>query len=154
MCVPAFGAFVCKNGESVWATVFYGATNWHVDVDWSGWACMCACTRVSACAWHEGEWLSCGFPQASRREFRAHLDEVITLKSRYSTLDQVNPLTFYQPLIYWHAGSWHPSLHLTALETHTLIQYMCRQAGRQPSRRGTLIKFQTRLLWATSCYSM
>ncbi|TKS75472.1 hypothetical protein D9C73_010367 [Collichthys lucidus] len=25
---------------------------------------------------------------ASRREFRAHLDEVITLKSRYSTLDQ------------------------------------------------------------------
>uniref|UniRef100_A0A668UMZ3 Gephyrin n=1 Tax=Oreochromis aureus TaxID=47969 RepID=A0A668UMZ3_OREAU len=32
---------------------------------------------------------------ASRREFRAHLDEVITLKSRYSTLDQVNPLTFY-----------------------------------------------------------
>uniref|UniRef100_A0A3B4C3H6 Gephyrin n=1 Tax=Pygocentrus nattereri TaxID=42514 RepID=A0A3B4C3H6_PYGNA len=28
------------------------------------------------------------FP-ASRREFRAHLDEVITLKSRYSTLDQV-----------------------------------------------------------------
>uniref|UniRef100_A0A8C2GLK3 Gephyrin a n=1 Tax=Cyprinus carpio TaxID=7962 RepID=A0A8C2GLK3_CYPCA len=26
---------------------------------------------------------------ASRREFRAHLDEVITLKSRYSTLDQV-----------------------------------------------------------------
>lgn len=46
-----------------------------------------------------GELLSCGFPQASRREFRAHLDEVITLKSRYSTLDQVNgyslsPLTF------------------------------------------------------------
>ncbi|XP_070842936.1 gephyrin b isoform X8 [Chaetodon auriga] len=27
--------------------------------------------------------------EASRREFRAHLDEVITLKSRYSTLDQV-----------------------------------------------------------------
>ncbi|XP_061741712.1 gephyrin b isoform X8 [Nerophis ophidion] len=27
--------------------------------------------------------------KASRREFRAHLDEVITLKSRYSTLDQV-----------------------------------------------------------------
>lgn len=50
----------------------------------------CACARV--CVWHEGEWLSCGFPQASRREFRAHLDEVITLKSRYSTLDQVNPL--------------------------------------------------------------
>uniref|UniRef100_A0A668AC23 Gephyrin n=1 Tax=Myripristis murdjan TaxID=586833 RepID=A0A668AC23_9TELE len=41
---------------------------------------------------------SCPTPKASRREFRAHLDEVITLKSRYSTLDQVNPLTFYQPL--------------------------------------------------------
>ncbi|XP_057199480.1 gephyrin a isoform X3 [Triplophysa rosa] len=27
--------------------------------------------------------------EASRREFRAHLDDVITLKSRYSTLDQV-----------------------------------------------------------------
>ncbi|TRY68017.1 hypothetical protein DNTS_014396 [Danionella cerebrum] len=27
--------------------------------------------------------------EASRREFRAHLDEVITLKSRFSTLDQV-----------------------------------------------------------------
>ncbi|KAJ8396909.1 hypothetical protein AAFF_G00012320 [Aldrovandia affinis] len=27
---------------------------------------------------------------ASRREFRAHLEEVITLKPRYSTLDQVN----------------------------------------------------------------
>nr|XP_023681052.1 gephyrin isoform X4 [Paramormyrops kingsleyae] len=31
---------------------------------------------------------SCPTPKASRREFRAHLDEVITLKSRYSTLDQ------------------------------------------------------------------
>ncbi|KAI2652303.1 Gephyrin [Labeo rohita] len=30
-----------------------------------------------------------GYGEASRREFRAHLDEVITLKSRYSTLDQV-----------------------------------------------------------------
>ncbi|KAM4713047.1 gephyrin b isoform 6-T6 [Anableps anableps] len=28
--------------------------------------------------------------EASRREFRAHLDEVITLKSRYSTLDQLH----------------------------------------------------------------
>uniref|UniRef100_A0A674F121 Gephyrin n=1 Tax=Salmo trutta TaxID=8032 RepID=A0A674F121_SALTR len=28
--------------------------------------------------------------EAARREFRAHLDEVITLQSRYSTLDQVN----------------------------------------------------------------
>ncbi|XP_017580335.2 gephyrin a isoform X14 [Pygocentrus nattereri] len=33
---------------------------------------------------------SCPTPKASRREFRAHLDEVITLKSRYSTLDQLH----------------------------------------------------------------
>ncbi|XP_073788116.1 gephyrin b isoform X13 [Danio rerio] len=32
---------------------------------------------------------SCPTPKASRREFRAHLDEVITLKSRFSTLDQL-----------------------------------------------------------------
>ncbi|XP_051953940.1 gephyrin-like isoform X4 [Xyrauchen texanus] len=32
---------------------------------------------------------SCPTPKASRREFRANLDEVITLKSRYSTLDQL-----------------------------------------------------------------
>ncbi|XP_076873798.1 gephyrin b isoform X3 [Brachyhypopomus gauderio] len=32
---------------------------------------------------------SCPTPKASRREIRAHLDEVITLKSRYSTLDQL-----------------------------------------------------------------
>ncbi|XP_062378075.1 gephyrin a isoform X5 [Sardina pilchardus] len=32
---------------------------------------------------------SCPTPKASRREFRPHMDEVITLKSRYSTLDQV-----------------------------------------------------------------
>uniref|UniRef100_A0A8C9T2G5 Gephyrin n=1 Tax=Scleropages formosus TaxID=113540 RepID=A0A8C9T2G5_SCLFO len=30
------------------------------------------------------------YAHASRREFRAHLDEVITLKSRYSTLDQLH----------------------------------------------------------------
>ncbi|XP_058254472.1 gephyrin-like isoform X8 [Hemibagrus wyckioides] len=33
---------------------------------------------------------SCPTPKASQREFRAHLDEVITLKSRYSTLDQLH----------------------------------------------------------------
>ncbi|XP_021322849.1 gephyrin a isoform X5 [Danio rerio] len=32
---------------------------------------------------------SCPTPKASRREFRAHLDDVISHKSRYSTLDQV-----------------------------------------------------------------
>ncbi|TRY55847.1 hypothetical protein DNTS_035048 [Danionella cerebrum] len=32
---------------------------------------------------------SCPTPKASRREFRAHLDDVIMHKSRYSTLDQV-----------------------------------------------------------------
>uniref|UniRef100_A0A7N6BW59 Gephyrin n=1 Tax=Anabas testudineus TaxID=64144 RepID=A0A7N6BW59_ANATE len=47
---------------------------------------------------------SCPTPKASRREFRAHLDEVITLKSRYSTLDQVNLKTFYQPLITGHSA--------------------------------------------------
>uniref|UniRef100_A0A4W5MAV6 Gephyrin n=1 Tax=Hucho hucho TaxID=62062 RepID=A0A4W5MAV6_9TELE len=31
--------------------------------------------------------------EAARREFRAHLDKVITLRSRYSTLDQVNGYT-------------------------------------------------------------
>uniref|UniRef100_A0A8C7RPM2 Gephyrin n=1 Tax=Oncorhynchus mykiss TaxID=8022 RepID=A0A8C7RPM2_ONCMY len=36
---------------------------------------------------------SCPTPKAARREFRAHLDEVITLRSRYSTLDQVNGYT-------------------------------------------------------------
>ncbi|XP_028981287.1 gephyrin a isoform X3 [Esox lucius] len=33
---------------------------------------------------------SCPTPKAARREFRAHLDEVITLQSRYSTLDQLH----------------------------------------------------------------
>ncbi|XP_073783405.1 gephyrin a isoform X8 [Danio rerio] len=33
---------------------------------------------------------SCPTPKASRREFRAHLDDVISHKSRYSTLDQLH----------------------------------------------------------------
>lgn len=66
--------------------------NRYVGVDQNGCACLFACTFVRACILYESQWLSCGFPQASRREFRAHLDEVITLKSRYSTLDQVNLL--------------------------------------------------------------
>uniref|UniRef100_A0AAY4AIW6 Gephyrin n=1 Tax=Denticeps clupeoides TaxID=299321 RepID=A0AAY4AIW6_9TELE len=37
---------------------------------------------------------------ASRREFRANLDEVITLKSRYSTLDQVNTHTLTHQHLY------------------------------------------------------
>ncbi|XP_026085528.1 gephyrin isoform X3 [Carassius auratus] len=49
-------------------------------------SCSSTCSVTEAVS---GELLSCGFLQASRREFRAHLDEVITLKSRYSTLDQV-----------------------------------------------------------------
>uniref|UniRef100_A0A8C3G7F5 Gephyrin n=1 Tax=Cyclopterus lumpus TaxID=8103 RepID=A0A8C3G7F5_CYCLU len=36
--------------------------------------------------------------EASRREFRAHLDEVITLKSRYSTLDQSSLVYLKLPL--------------------------------------------------------
>uniref|UniRef100_A0A8C5CAH5 Gephyrin b n=1 Tax=Gadus morhua TaxID=8049 RepID=A0A8C5CAH5_GADMO len=48
---------------------------------------------------------SCPTPKvrASRREFRAHLDEVITLKSRYSTLDQVNKQTSNSPTIHRHS---------------------------------------------------
>uniref|UniRef100_A0A8C7FL52 Gephyrin n=1 Tax=Oncorhynchus kisutch TaxID=8019 RepID=A0A8C7FL52_ONCKI len=61
-----------------------------------------ATSRLStaSCPTPKASDLSCGFLQASRREFRAHLDEVITLKSRYSTLDQVNPLTFFLPFLY------------------------------------------------------
>uniref|UniRef100_A0A096MGB1 Gephyrin n=1 Tax=Poecilia formosa TaxID=48698 RepID=A0A096MGB1_POEFO len=43
---------------------------------------------------HQARLPSCSstlsIAEASRREFRAHLDEVITLKSRYSTLDQLH----------------------------------------------------------------
>uniref|UniRef100_A0A8C5BFK9 Gephyrin b n=1 Tax=Gadus morhua TaxID=8049 RepID=A0A8C5BFK9_GADMO len=49
--------------------------------------------------------------EASRREFRAHLDEVITLKSRYSTLDQVNKQTSNSPTIHRHAG--HSAVDIT-----------------------------------------
>uniref|UniRef100_A0A8C5AT60 Gephyrin b n=1 Tax=Gadus morhua TaxID=8049 RepID=A0A8C5AT60_GADMO len=54
---------------------------------------------------------SCPTPKASRREFRAHLDEVITLKSRYSTLDQVNKQTSNSPTIHRHAG--HSAVDIT-----------------------------------------
>uniref|UniRef100_A0A672LY90 Gephyrin-like n=1 Tax=Sinocyclocheilus grahami TaxID=75366 RepID=A0A672LY90_SINGR len=47
-------------------------------------------SRLSTASCPTPKLLSCGFLQASRREFRAHLDEVITLKSRYSTLDQLH----------------------------------------------------------------
>uniref|UniRef100_A0A8C3YX03 Gephyrin n=1 Tax=Denticeps clupeoides TaxID=299321 RepID=A0A8C3YX03_9TELE len=46
-------------------------------------------SRFSTASCPTPKLMSCGFLQASRREFRANLDEVITLKSRYSTLDQV-----------------------------------------------------------------
>uniref|UniRef100_A0AAY4B1M2 Gephyrin n=1 Tax=Denticeps clupeoides TaxID=299321 RepID=A0AAY4B1M2_9TELE len=49
---------------------------------------------------HSCTLMSCGFLQASRREFRANLDEVITLKSRYSTLDQVNTHTLTHQHLY------------------------------------------------------
>uniref|UniRef100_A0A672MZ77 Gephyrin n=1 Tax=Sinocyclocheilus grahami TaxID=75366 RepID=A0A672MZ77_SINGR len=39
-------------------------------------------SRLSTASCPTPKLLSCGFLQASRREFRAHLDEVITLKSR------------------------------------------------------------------------
>uniref|UniRef100_A0A8B9K166 Gephyrin n=1 Tax=Astyanax mexicanus TaxID=7994 RepID=A0A8B9K166_ASTMX len=47
-------------------------------------------SRLSTASCPTPKLLSYGFLQASRREFRAHLDEVITLKSRYSTLDQLH----------------------------------------------------------------
>uniref|UniRef100_A0A8C8CET9 Gephyrin n=1 Tax=Oncorhynchus tshawytscha TaxID=74940 RepID=A0A8C8CET9_ONCTS len=43
--------------------------------------------------------------EAARREFRAHLDEVITLRSRYSTLDQVNGYTHTTPRVQSRCGS-------------------------------------------------
>uniref|UniRef100_A0A8C8CCM4 Gephyrin n=1 Tax=Oncorhynchus tshawytscha TaxID=74940 RepID=A0A8C8CCM4_ONCTS len=48
---------------------------------------------------------SCPTPKAARREFRAHLDEVITLRSRYSTLDQVNGYTHTTPRVQSRCGS-------------------------------------------------
>lgn len=71
-------------------------------------------------------WLSCGSPQASRREFRAHLDEVITLKSRYSTLDQVNPLLATSS--YLHAGVPQNTTHATCI---TAPAHRQRQRGRK-----------------------
>ncbi|KAL2082647.1 hypothetical protein ACEWY4_022465 [Coilia grayii] len=47
----------------------------------NGWRHLCA--RLPSCS------STLSIAEASRREFRAHLDEVITLKSRYSTLDQL-----------------------------------------------------------------
>uniref|UniRef100_A0A8C3YX78 Gephyrin n=1 Tax=Denticeps clupeoides TaxID=299321 RepID=A0A8C3YX78_9TELE len=47
-------------------------------------------SRFSTASCPTPKLMSCGFLQASRREFRANLDEVITLKSRYSTLDQLH----------------------------------------------------------------
>ncbi|XP_035388888.1 gephyrin a isoform X5 [Electrophorus electricus] len=46
-------------------------------------SCPTPKARLTSCS------STCSVTEASRREFRAHLDEVITLKSRYSTLDQV-----------------------------------------------------------------
>uniref|UniRef100_A0A4W4E6M5 Gephyrin n=1 Tax=Electrophorus electricus TaxID=8005 RepID=A0A4W4E6M5_ELEEL len=50
-------------------------------------SCPTPKARLTSCS------STCSVTEASRREFRAHLDEVITLKSRYSTLDQVKTLT-------------------------------------------------------------
>uniref|UniRef100_A0A8B9K3M0 Gephyrin n=1 Tax=Astyanax mexicanus TaxID=7994 RepID=A0A8B9K3M0_ASTMX len=47
-------------------------------------SCPTPKARLTSCS------STCCVTQASRREFRAHLDEVITLKSRYSTLDQLH----------------------------------------------------------------
>ncbi|XP_052009744.1 gephyrin-like isoform X8 [Xyrauchen texanus] len=49
---------------------------------------------TASCPTPKARLISCSstysVTEASRREFRAHLDEVITLKSRYSTLDQLH----------------------------------------------------------------
>uniref|UniRef100_A0A4W4FP60 Gephyrin n=1 Tax=Electrophorus electricus TaxID=8005 RepID=A0A4W4FP60_ELEEL len=55
--------------------------------------------------------------EASRREIRAHLDEVITLKSRYSTLDQVKSSPF---------------LHLTACHSAVDITKVARRHRMSP----------------------
>ncbi|XP_022528529.1 gephyrin a isoform X10 [Astyanax mexicanus] len=47
-------------------------------------SCPTPKARLTSCS------STCCVTQASRREFRAHLDEVVTLKSRYSTLDQLH----------------------------------------------------------------
>ncbi|XP_026085538.1 gephyrin isoform X12 [Carassius auratus] len=47
-------------------------------------SCPTPKARLTSCS------STCSVTEASRREFRAHLDEVITLKSRYSTLDQLH----------------------------------------------------------------
>uniref|UniRef100_A0A8C7M5A6 Gephyrin n=1 Tax=Oncorhynchus kisutch TaxID=8019 RepID=A0A8C7M5A6_ONCKI len=75
--------------------------------------------------------------EASRREFRAHLDEVITLKSRYSTLDQVNPLTFFLPFLYnRHAGlaphHRHRHSHHTALGPQRNQRHLLETPDRHP----------------------
>uniref|UniRef100_A0A8C7SQH9 Gephyrin n=1 Tax=Oncorhynchus mykiss TaxID=8022 RepID=A0A8C7SQH9_ONCMY len=53
---------------------------------------VCVCVLCYVCVWHGCPWNVCG-PSV---EFRAHLDEVTTLQSRYSTLDQVNGYTHVQ----------------------------------------------------------
>uniref|UniRef100_A0A8C7FM27 Gephyrin n=2 Tax=Salmoninae TaxID=504568 RepID=A0A8C7FM27_ONCKI len=78
--------------------------------------------------------------EASRREFRAHLDEVITLKSRYSTLDQVNPLTFFLPFLYnRHAGlaphHRHRHSHHTALGPQRNQRHLLETPDRHPEVR-------------------
>ena len=82
----------------------------------------CVCARVCVCVRERkrerGELLSCGFLQASRREFRAHLDEVITLKSRYSTLDQVNSPNLYCYILL-DTQKHKRSLSLSHTHTHT-----------------------------------
>uniref|UniRef100_A0A8C7M4L3 Gephyrin n=1 Tax=Oncorhynchus kisutch TaxID=8019 RepID=A0A8C7M4L3_ONCKI len=83
---------------------------------------------------------SCPTPKASRREFRAHLDEVITLKSRYSTLDQVNPLTFFLPFLYnRHAGlaphHRHRHSHHTALGPQRNQRHLLETPDRHPEVR-------------------
>ncbi|XP_019723506.1 gephyrin b isoform X3 [Hippocampus comes] len=88
--------------------------------------------------------------EASRREFRAHLDEVITLKSRYSTLDQRHaifeprrPSSYANclPLFSWLSDGGvfvviSPEL-LFVSSHHPCTELQCRLEGLKDDRRRT-----------------
>uniref|UniRef100_A0A9J7WZH0 Gephyrin n=1 Tax=Cyprinus carpio carpio TaxID=630221 RepID=A0A9J7WZH0_CYPCA len=76
-------------------------------------SCPTPKARLTSCS------STCSVTEASRREFRAHLDEVITLKSRYSTLDQVNRYPFL-PL-----SSHKSTLRQSHTQTCTKVQSRC-----------------------------
>lgn len=118
------------------------------------WMCdACTCLLVCTCAcvcWFGGVGLAAASDcpvtsptQASRREFRAHLDEVMTLKPRYSTLDQVNPLLPITSMLFTrnsrqqpHPTSRHPR-HLGGRQRHLILQ-----AGSNRSKKAIFAVWQ------------